>query len=220
MAPTLALGVRESFTGAYTQDSHELRLATDAKAVLSGQAGLYYFREKSAVLYAFQDLEPLGLPPYYVFPHGPNVARSRAVFGQGNWRVTDALRLTIGARTTSDFKSRVGSTNFQQTATFNPRHRPAPAQRRRCQHQQNHWRIGADVDVNPSTLLYGTVSTGYKAGGFNDGCVDGATPQRRGLPGFGSGVPAASTLVYQPGDADVPFEAGHQDPLPGRAARR
>ena len=205
VAPTLALGVRENFTGAYTQDSHELRLGTDASAMLSGQAGLYYFREKSDVLYGFRDLEPLGLPPYYVFPHGPNIARSRAVFGQGTWRVNDALRLTLGARATSDFKSRVGSTNFQQGAAFNPATDLRELNAAEMATSKTTWRIGADYDLAPGTLLYGTVSTGYKAGGFNDGCLAGTMALGIACPAA-QAVPA-STLVYRP-ETLTAFEAG------------
>lgn len=205
VAPTLALGVRENFTGAYTQDSHELRIASPTSATLSGQAGLYYFREKSDVLYGFRDLEPLGLPPYYVFPHGPNVARSKAMFGQGTWRVTDAVRLTAGARYTDDFKSRVGSTNFQQTAVFNPATDVRLLNAAAIDTSKTTWRIGVDSDAAPGTLVYGAVSTGYKAGGFNDGCIAGTRA-------LGIDCPAAiavpeSALVYRP-ETITAFEAG------------
>ena len=205
VAPTLALGVRENFTGAYTQDSHELRLATDASSVLSGQVGLYYFHEASDVVYGFRDLEPLGLPPYYMFPHGPNTARSRAVLGQGTWRVTDAMRLTLGARATSDHKSRVGSTNFQQTATFNPATDLRQLNAAQVSTSKTTWRIGADYDAVPGTLLYGAVSTGYKAGGFNDGCLAGKMALSIACPAA-QAVPA-STLLYRP-ETLTAFEAG------------
>jgi iron complex outermembrane receptor protein len=205
VAPTVALGVREHFTGAYTQDSHELRLASDARAALGGQMGLYYFREKSDVLYAFRDLELIGLPPYYVFPHGPNVARSKAIFGQGSWRVTDALRLTLGARYTDDVKSRVGSTNFQQTATFNPATDLRLLNAATIETSKTTWRAGADFDVAPGTLLYGAVSTGYKAGGFNDGCLTGTRALGIDCPAAAA-VPAA-TLVYRP-ETITSYETG------------
>lgn len=205
VAPTLALGVRENFTGAYTQDSHELRLGTDAAAALSAQAGLYYFREKSDVLYGFRDLEPLGLPPYYVFAHGPNVARSRAVFGQASWRVAAALRLTLGARRTGDVKSRIGSTNFQQTAIFNAATDLRQLNAAEIETGKTTWRAGLDFDLAPGTLVYGSVSTGYKAGGFNDGCLAGtralgiACPAAQALP--------ESTLIYRP-ETLTSYEAG------------
>ena len=35
--------------------------------------------------------------------------------------------------------------------------------------QMNTWRLGAEWDATPATLAFATVSTGYKAGGFNIG---------------------------------------------------
>jgi iron complex outermembrane receptor protein len=34
------------------------------------------------------------------------------------------------------------------------------------------WKVGLDYDAPGLGLIYANVSTGYKAGGFNDGCVD------------------------------------------------
>jgi iron complex outermembrane receptor protein len=62
----------------------------------------------------------IGLPPYYMFDHGPTVATSKAIFGQATYRVTDKLRTTAGIRSTHDDKSRIGSTNFQQAAASIP----------------------------------------------------------------------------------------------------
>jgi iron complex outermembrane receptor protein len=205
VAPTLALGVRESFTGAYTQDSHELRVASDSHAAFSGQAGLYYFREKSDVLYGFRDLEPLGLPPYYLFAHGPNVARSKAVFGQGSWRATGALRLTLGARYTGDVKSRLGSTNFQQAAVFNPATDLRALNAATVETGKTTWRVGADYDLAPATLLYGAVSTGYKAGGFNDGCLAGT--RALGIDCPAAAAVQSSALLYRP-ETVTAYETG------------
>jgi iron complex outermembrane receptor protein len=35
---------------------------------------------------------------------------------------------------------------------------------------KTNYRVGLDYDLSDKTLLYGSVATGYKAGGFNDGC--------------------------------------------------
>jgi hypothetical protein len=53
--------------------------------------------------------------------------------------------------------------------------------------RQTTWRLGLDYDLAPATLLYGSVSTGYKAGGFNDGCLAGAS-QFGCLPGRDCGA--------------------------------
>jgi iron complex outermembrane receptor protein len=189
--PGFALGVRQSFAGEYEQDSHELRLATNANAPVSAQAGVYWFREDMTQLTSFRDLEPIGLTPYYVFPAGPVVSKSRAVFGQVTWRVLDDVRLTAGARRTEDEKSRVGSTNLQAGPVFNPALDFAMPNIAALENGKTTWRLGLEADAGPSTLFYATVATGYKSGGFNDGCAAGA-----GCPAA-IAVPA-ETLVYRP----------------------
>nr|WP_315249139.1 TonB-dependent receptor [uncultured Duganella sp.] len=205
VAPTLALGVRQNFSGDYTQNSHELRLATNGDGPVSAQAGLYYFREASSQTYTFRDLQALGLPPYYVFPHGPTVAASKAVFGQATYRLSDRLRASAGARYTEDRKSRIGSTNFQQGAVFNPATDFALLNAAGMRTHQTTWRLGAEYDLAPSTLLYASLATGYKAGGFNDGCLAGSVQLGLSCPAA-LAVPAA-TLLYQPETVRA-FEAG------------
>ena len=175
IVPGFALGVRQEFDGRYEQDSHELRLATKGNGPLSAQAGVYWFREEMAQLATFRDLELIGLPPYYVFPSNPVRSNSRALFGQLTWRAFDALRLTAGARRTEDRKSRYGSTNLQQEAVFNPATDIALPNAAALATGKTTWRLGAEFDLAPTTLLYATVSTGYKSGGFNDGVAPDPT---------------------------------------------
>jgi iron complex outermembrane receptor protein len=205
VAPAFALGVHQRFNGEYAQNSHELRIATTGSGALSAQAGLYYFRERSSQLYSFRDLDLLGLPPYYVFPHGPTIATSKAVFGQASYRLTDKLRATAGARYTDDQKSRVGSTNFQQGSVFNPATDFKLLNAAAMDTHQTTWRLGADYDLAPATLLYGAVATGYKAGGFNDGCLAGTAQLGLDCPAA-LAVPAG-TLFYQP-ETLRSYEAG------------
>jgi iron complex outermembrane receptor protein len=205
VAPTFALGVRENFSGSYSQNSHELRVASNGNGPVSAQGGLYWFREQSQMLYTFRDLQLLGLPPYYVFPHGPTEAESRAAFGQATWTAQPGRRLTLGARYTTDDKSRVGSTNFQQGPDFNPATDFKLLNAAEMTTHKTTWRLGADYDLAPATLLYGAVSTGYKAGGFNDGCLEGSTALGIACPAAVA-VPAEK-LFYQP-ETLTAYEAG------------
>jgi len=196
VAPGVAIGVRQNFDGDYQQNSHELRLASNGNGALTAQGGLYYFSESSDQLYTFRDLQLLGLPPYYVFPHGPTLARSKAVFGQATYKLADNVRATAGARYTDDHKSRVGSTNFQQGPVFNPATDLKLLNAAALDTNQTTWRLGVEYDVLPATMLYATLSTGYKAGGFNDGCLAGTTALGISCP-----APVAvseSQLLYQP----------------------
>ena len=209
--PALALGVINNYDGHNEQDSHELRIATNGTGPLSAQAGLYYFSEDSDTAYAFQGLQPVGLPPYYAFPLVTQ-ADSRALFGQLTWRVRDDLRLTAGARRTEDDKDRIGSTDFQQGPVFNPATDRRQLNAAALSTGRTTWRLGAEFDLAPRTLLYGSVATGYKAGGFNDGCVAGASA-------FGVTCPAAgavseSALYYQPEELRA-YEAGLKSRLLG-----
>jgi iron complex outermembrane receptor protein len=205
LLPEYALGVRQRFAGAYAQDSHELRVATAGRGPLTAQAGLYYFREESNVRYSFRDLEPLGLPPYYVFSHGPTKAVSRAVFGQATYRMGERVKVTAGARYTQDAKSRVGSTNYQQAENFNPAHDFQLLNAAALDTHKTTWRLGAEYDLAPSTLVYGTIATGYKGGGFNDGCLAGT--RALGVACLDEFAVPADALFYQP-ETVRSYEAG------------
>ena len=205
VAPGFAIGVHENFNGSYTQNSHELRIATNGQQALSAQAGLYYFRESSHDDYTFRDLQVLGLPPYYAFPIGPTVSRSQAVFGQATYRVNDQLRATAGIRYTDDRKSRYGSTNFQQGPGFNPATDFKLLNAAELSTDKTTWRLGLDYDLAPASMVYGAIATGYKSGGFNDGCLAGARQLGIDCPAA-LAVPAA-TLFYQP-ETITSYEAG------------
>jgi iron complex outermembrane receptor protein len=196
VVPTLAIGVHENFRGEQRQDSHELRLATNRNGPLKAQGGIYYFREESHQLYVFRDLQLVKLPPYYVFPHGPTISRSKAAFGQLTYSVTPALRATAGLRYTDDGKSRVGSTNFQQAREFNPATDFKMLNDATLATHKTTWKLGAEVDLAPATLAYASIATGYKSGGFNDGCLAGSSALGIACPAV-IAVPA-DTLFYQP----------------------
>jgi iron complex outermembrane receptor protein len=215
VAPKVAIGVHENFDGDYRQDSHELRIATSGGGPLAAQAGLYYFDEQSRTYYVFRDLQVIGLPPYYAFPTDPTKARSKAAFGQATYSVLPSLRLTAGARTTHDEKSRVGSTNLQAGPVYNPATDTRLLNDAALRSHQATWRLGADYDLAPSTLLYGALATGYKAGGFNDGCLAG--PGRNGIACPAALAVSPATLYYQP-EKLRSYEAGLKTRLWGNRA--
>jgi iron complex outermembrane receptor protein len=211
VAPTVALGVINNYDGNNEQDSHELRIATNGAGPISAQGGLYYFSETSNTAYAFQGLQAVGLTPYYAFPLQTE-ARSRAIFGQLTWRVQDDLRLTVGARRTEDDKDRVGSTDFQQGAVFNPATDRRLLNAAELDTARTTWRLGAEYDLLPTTLLYGSLATGYKAGGFNDGCIAGTVALGISCPA--ASAVSASALYYQPEELRA-YEAGVKSRLLG-----
>lgn len=182
-------------SGDYRQQSHELRAAFGRGQPLHGQVGGYFFREKSAnsLVYGAPISQLVGGANGvgYGFVQDPTISRSIAGFGQLTYDLTSNLHVTGGIRYTEDEKSRVGATilDVRNPATsVVTRITVAPNNADRT-FKKTTWRAGVDYDAPGLGLIYGSVSTGYKAGGFNDGCVAGT--------GTGCTLSQGS-LYYQP----------------------
>lgn len=165
-----------TFNGDYEQQSHELRFALNSDGPLKAQAGLYYFREESGIALILINT-PFVPFPIFGFPQVPTIASSKAGYAQLTYSISDNIRLTAGGRYTDDNKFRFGHTILQQTLTFNPltdlNFQNAAKIDGNITNKKFTWRAGIEADVLDNGLLYGTVSTGYKAGGFGDGCLAG-----------------------------------------------
>jgi iron complex outermembrane recepter protein len=204
------------FIGDFKLDSHELRLAFGKDQPFHGQIGAYYFKEKSFIeLNLGNPLSSIVVPGAsgFAFPQGPTVARSKAVFGQFTYDLTEDLHVTAGIRYTNDFKSRDGATvvDFPTAAA-------GFCGAVRCILNENiaarkfnktTWKVGVDYDAPGFGLVYANVSTGYKAGGFNDGCITGQ--------GVGCSL-TADALFYNP-ETLTSYEGGFKAKLAGGAVR-
>ena len=99
---------------------------------------------------------------------------SWALFGQGTAHFTDDFRATFGLRYTQDKKEAIRSlhSNFVPVAALCDQAR-----------EEDEWdaltgTAGVDFDLSDESLLYGKVSRGYKAGGFNSGeCAGSFDPE-------------------------------------------
>ncbi len=204
------------FFGKFNQTSHELRAAFGKDQPLHGQVGLYYFHEKSSLEFNLgAPLSGFVVPGAtgFAFPQGPTKATSKAAFGQLTYDIAPNLHLTGGIRYTEDQKSRVGATvvDFPTVAA-------SICGQLRCVLNQNIaskkftktiWKAGLDYDAPGLGLIYANVSTGYKAGGFNDGCVTGS--------GVGC-VLTPAALYYNP-ETLTAYEAGFKFRFAGNALR-
>jgi iron complex outermembrane receptor protein len=72
------------------------------------------------------------------------------------------------------------------------------------------WKAGTDFDLTTDTLLYATASTGYKQGGFNDGCSAGQPNCLNPLP--------IAALYYKP-ETITAYEAGVKTSLLDKTLR-
>jgi iron complex outermembrane receptor protein len=152
--PTFSTTVAE-----YGQTSHELRLAS-AFGAWKTIAGLYWFKEQSAIQTVLHNFPGLG---QLAFTQNPTISQSKAGFGEATYRLSPGLNVTAGLRRTFDDKSREGYTAFGNPAFSKSLNQAAVS------YAQTTGKLGVDYALAKSTMVYATLSTGYKAGGFNDG---------------------------------------------------
>lgn len=144
-------------SGESTQRTHEVRLNSVGESALSWVAGVYHFNEEIFRASSYNTVTP---GPLIVVPFRPNVdSRSKAAFGQLTYRVDPKLRVTLGARTTRDQKS------GHDPLSGSP---AGPGYSAHVESSKSNFRLAADYDLAPAVMVYGSLSTGYKAGGFND----------------------------------------------------
>jgi iron complex outermembrane recepter protein len=200
--------VTADFYGKYWQTSHEVRLAFGGDGPFQAQVGGYYFKERSGIAFFLNNL--LGPNTRFGFPQDPTIAENKSVFGQATFEIAPNLKLTGGARYSSDLKSRVGKTVLDSyTSVVNSSNIGTLINRTVFQindasrkFSKLTWRAGIDYD-SPLGLIYASVSTGYKAGGFNDGCETPAA----GQPNPNNCALPAGGLYYNP-ETLTAYEAG------------
>ena len=172
----------------YTNYSHELTLQSTGKKTLDWILGLYYAAEDNSIRFDIPIMNgtqqgTVGWQGSFIQPK--ETVESKAVFGQTTWNVTDALHLTGGVRYTSDKRTNVGGTNngwandpTAPAVPVDPGSDPLAAGSGFSTYQRNDGeytnskatylaRVG--FDVTPNFMVYGSVSTGYKSGGLQDG---------------------------------------------------
>ncbi len=168
--------------------SQEFRLAGESEN-LQWQTGLYYNQEKvsrtegghfaTAIdlggFFAGAGINPLG----FVAPlpddvsHQKNTTTSVAVFGQGTYAVTEDFDLTFGVRFTREEKdfSNLGVLGaglyvLENYDIENKETWTAPT-----------YKVVANYHVNDDTMLYLSVASGFKSGGFDGTASTGAGAQ-------------------------------------------
>ncbi|WP_010542904.1 TonB-dependent receptor [Sphingomonas elodea] len=154
----VANGLVDRRVSLFTQ---ELRLSSPSSNTIEYTAGLFYSRQ-------VQDRDPESLrvtlrpAPGVVIPIATQLGatdhiydESYAAFGQATIHVTKALRLIAGGRYTN---ARLGLDRVSLDSPANPNY---------AQRQENNvfsYRVGAQYDLNPTTMVYATASRGFKGG--------------------------------------------------------
>lgn len=155
------------FDIAQEQESFELRYHNDDSERWNLVTGVFLFREKVERFFHRNNGLPLSATQAFEDSWKTALARqdtrSRAVFGQAGYAISDAVSLIVGARMTSEEKS---ADLFDFTPPPSPQ---APVFRFTPTHawEQPTWKLGVEYETNDSTMFYVTASTGYKPGGYN-----------------------------------------------------
>jgi len=150
--------------------SQEIQIAnSDTSARLQWIAGYYYFQEDVKASFFSSCPTANRAAPGCAFAAGLPKTTSNAFFGQASfWIVPDRLRITGGIRHTKDEK-----TVYRANATTDARQRltsvTPTGQQFDFTFKKTTWRVNGEYHVTDRNMLYATVSTGFRSGGFNAG---------------------------------------------------
>lgn len=153
--------------GETDQYSQEIQFQGDGfGGDLSWITGLYYFREESLQVLS----DELVLGQFFTMPVLPqtidSTTDSYAAFAQATYQIDDRLSVTGGLRYTKDKKKLDGT--IQDYLPFVPG--PAPQLVSVVRNPSfSSWspKLGVDYKLSEDLFAYGSISRGFKAGGFN-----------------------------------------------------
>ncbi|MBA3811127.1 MAG: TonB-dependent receptor [Caulobacteraceae bacterium] len=159
--------------------TQELR-ATQATEKYNWVVGAYYLHEdlkQNQPIFILLDGDKFFGGPgaadgvaFQAFDRSDQTTDAYAVFGQGDYALTDRLKLTLGGRYTREERGFTydGSVQFQEGGMdhFGPLI-PLANVRESLTDSAFSWRAAIDYRLARSVLAYASVSTGFKSGGFN-----------------------------------------------------
>jgi iron complex outermembrane receptor protein len=140
---------------------------------ISGVVGYYYEKAKRPRALGFEiEQTALGSPLLFFGPVstiqviGQGEDTTNAFFGQADWKITDQLTLTGGARRTKA-KVSSGPQETRLVLASGPMALGPPTPVAISTFKSTTWNVAANYKITPDLNVYGTVRKGYKPGGFN-----------------------------------------------------
>lgn len=163
-----------TYRGRVREDSHELRFANGNPQALSWVAGINYSKESVDESDHYLSA-PVATPTIQASTNGTNAVnvtkhRSSGIFGQATYAIDPRWSVVLGARHSKDDTDRVGTFaagplpvcgNALLDCIGGPNNGSQSA-------SVNTWRLGLNHQLTPDQLLFASIATGYKPGGFND----------------------------------------------------
>lgn len=154
----------------YTQEL-QLNLDTDRHKLV---VGAFYMHENiDGFIQGPLNLMAVGGPDLFVqgfYSGGRLKTDAAAVFAQDSYSITDALRVTLGARYSWEKKKVADQSDFNFDDLYDPAGGPRfPAHRDSKTFKSFTPKIGLDLDIARNVMAYASYSKGFKAGTFNLG---------------------------------------------------
>ena len=223
------------------QWTHEIRLQSSFDGPLNFLVGGFYLEFDNTNAYivrasglAFPGQHLLIDPRVYPAPYGdpdnprsesnpymqgyPNDSRvykldAKAIFGEVYWDVTDSLRLTFGGRYTEEKKEGKQRTIYVTFADLPPVQPNNAFFEPVFEQEEFSWKVNATWNMSDNTMMYATVSSSFKSGGFTQRVFPPIVPPFTAPPG----TPDIDLIpTYEPEFVEV-LEAGFKlDLLDGR----
>ncbi len=178
--PAVGTYAWRQYRGDVTTTSHEARLSNADSGRLDWVAGVNYTKEdinESDHNWSAPVTNPtLAGSSNGIDPLNNTVHTSKGAFAQGTFHVTDRFNLTGGIRRSSDKVDRIGTfaagpgpwKNPQGGVCVAPQDCVGPVTNGHQSAQKTTYRLAADYQVTEGQMVFASIATGYKAGGFND----------------------------------------------------
>ncbi len=162
-----------------TNYSQEVRVSQNRDSY-NWVAGAYYLHEKlhqnQPLFFGLGGDTVVGFPgafdgiAFQAFDVSQQFTDARALFGQGEYLLTDQLKLILGGRFTDEHRTfdYVGTIRYQQggEGNFGPT-LPVGSAHEFLQNGAFSWRTGLNFSFTKDILAYASVATGFKSGDFN-----------------------------------------------------
>lgn len=177
----------------YKAYSNEFDLKSSGDNTIDWILGLYFAAENNKIRFdipIFNGTQQGTVAWQGSFIQPKETVNSDAIFGQTTWNISDRFSLTGGARYTYDKKENEGGRGWGWQGYGNPDVPQVPIapgtipstengfgfgiggiNDGKYTHGQWTWLARADYDIADDFLFYGSISTGYKSGGLQDGGV-------------------------------------------------
>ncbi len=150
--------------------TQEIQLASKQTRPFQWIVGGFFLRENASENFQQFGVTPAGQGAFGTGSYAVYDTNSYAAYAQASYNLTHQLRVTGGIRYTDDHKTTSGA-NFGPDANDTPGvnvpvGQITPAQ---TDFHKVTYKAGVDYQITPDKLVYFTVSSGFRSGGFNTG---------------------------------------------------